>query len=485
MLELLAFISLIAFITGIVGSLKGSIKFLNIHERKRALILTGIAFLFFVILAPFIESDAESDEKASDEASTEEIAEEIDDETALAEKEAAEAAKKEAEAKKAAEEKKKQEEEAKKKEAGKDETSKQAKKEKSAKKLQPLKAHFIDVGQADATLIQFSDKDDSYNILVDSGDWNRNDTINYLKQLDIGKIDLMVGTHPHADHIGQMDEIIEQFSVDEVWMSGDSATSQVFERVLKAIDEHNVGYHEPRAGEQYEMGPLTIDVVHPASVNGNLNNGSIALKLTYGKVSFLLTGDAEKEAEAAMVSRGANLQSQILKAGHHGSDTSSTQSFIDAVKPEVAVISVGASNSYGHPSATVIERFKKANTKLYATKDNGTIIVETDGQNYDVTTKEDGNVTPASTSSGSKKSGSTTKKSSSKKKEKRAANENCIDINSASIDDIQKIIHFGPARAEELIEKRPFSSVDDLNRINSIGPARIADIIDQDLACVK
>lgn len=463
---------------GIIGSLKGSIKFLKVHSRKHAFWLTGIAFLLLIFLSPFIETDAKSTKDNDNDPKTEEVVEENDDKPTKKKTEET-VAKKEAEEKKVKEEKKRKqaEEEAEK-------ERKEASKKKS-KSLQPLQAHFIDVGQADAALIQFSDQNDSYNILIDSGDWNRNDTINYLKHHNIKKIDLMVGTHPHADHIGQMDRIIEQFSVDEVWMSGDLATSQVFERVLTAIDEHDVGYHEPRAGESYEIGPLTVDVVHPASVNGDLNNGSISLKLTYGEVSFLFTGDAEKEAEASMLSRSENLQAQILKAGHHGSDTSSTQNFVDAVKPEVVIISVGANNSYGHPSATVIERFKKAKAKLYATKDNGTIIVETDGKTYDVTTKEDGNVTPASTGSGSKKSGNSPKKSTSKKKEKRASDENCIDINSANIDDIQKIIHFGPARAEELIEKRPFSSVEDLTRISGIGPSRIEDIIEQDLACVK
>ena len=460
-------------IVGIVGSIKGNLKFLNINRRKQAFLLTGIAFLLFIILVPLTESNTDSEADSDEDLTTEEVAATDDEQV-------------ETEAKDKVEKEKSD------KKDEKNEVDEEKKEEKSSKKegqtLEPLNAHFIDVGQADAALIQFTDADESFNIVIDSGDWNRNDTVNYLKEIGIKNIDLLVGTHPHADHIGQMDAIIEQFSVDEVWMSGDTATSQVFERVLTAIDQHDVGYHEPRAGEQFEMGPLTIDVAHPSSVNGDLNNGSIVLNLTYGEVKFLFTGDAEKEAEAEMVSRGDYLQAQILKVGHHGSDTSSTQSFVEAVNPEVAIISVGEKSQYGHPSATVVERYENAGIDLYATKDHGTIIVETDGQSYDITTKEDGNVTPASTGSGSQKKSSSensSKKSSSKKKEKRASGEDCIDINSASLDDIKKIIHFGDARAEELIDKRPYQSINDLTKINGIGDARIADIKEQDLACVK
>ncbi len=345
--------------------------------------------------------------------------------------------------------------------------------------LETLKVHFIDVGQADAALLEFSDENGNYNILIDSGDWNSNGAITYLKQLGTRDIDLLVGTHPHSDHIGQMDNIINEFNVDEVWMSGDIATSQVFERVIDAIETNDVGYNEPRAGEEYEIGPLHIEVVSPHSLNGHLNNGSIVMRLTYGSVTFLFAGDAEKEAEQGMLTRGETLKSDILKVGHHGSDTSSTQGFINEVSPKVAVISVGKSNQYGHPSPSVIDRFQKMKIELYSTKDHGTVIIETNGNDYTITTKEDGNVTLAS-SGGSQ----TNNQGKTNKKKKRASNDACIDINSASLEEVQKIIHIGPSRAQSLINLRPYNSVQDLEKISGIGPSRMNDIQNQDLACV-
>lgn len=352
--------------------------------------------------------------------------------------------------------------------------------ESSSENLVPLKVHFIDVGQADAAYLEYSDAGESYSILIDSGDWNSDAAVNYLHHLGVKHIDLVVGSHPHADHIGQIDAIIEQFQVDEVWMSGDTASSQVFERVLDAIIDYDVGYHEPRAGEQFEIGKLHIDVVSPSSVNNDLNNGSIVMNVTYGSASFLFTGDAEKEAEAAILSRDEKITADILKVGHHGSDTSSTANFIAAINPKISVISVGK-NSYGHPSATVVSRLQEVGSDVYTTQEHGTVIVETDGENYSVTTKSDGNVSPTSSS---KNKSTQNKQRTSKKKEKRTKNENCVDINHASIEEVQQIIHIGPARAEDLIDLRPFNSVEELNRIKGIGPARMDDIIAQDLACV-
>lgn len=357
----------------------------------------------------------------------------------------------------------------------------------STNDLEGLKVHFIDVGQADASLIEFTQDGESFNILIDSGDWNSNAVVNYLSHRKIEHLDIIVGTHPHADHIGQIDQIIAQFGVEEVWLSGDTATSQVFERVIDAIDQNDIGYHEPRAGEIYDIGPLVMEVVHPQSVNGNLNNGSISLRLVYGEVAFLLTGDSEEEAERGMLNRGANLEADILKLGHHGSNTSTIPAFLDAVNPKVGIISVGKNNQYGHPHDEVVTRVKDKDIDLYATHINGTIIVETDGKSYKVTTKADGNVTPTSSAGQKQKQSTENQVTEQPKKTEEPKKENpsgCIDINSASLEDIQQIIHIGPVRAPDLVELRPFKSVDDLTRIKGIGPSRIKDIISQGIACV-
>src|SRR5690625_1047160 len=194
-----------------------------------------------------------------------------------------------------------------------DKQKKQVKQEKT-RGLDELKVHFIDVGQADAALIQFGKR----TLLIDTGDWQGSEVVPYLEKMGVTSIDVVVGSHPHADHIGQLDKVIERFDVGEVWMAGGTANSQVCNRVISAIDAHNIGYDEPRAGDRFEIDDLRIDILSPNNLTGDLNNDSIVMKLTYGSVSFLFTGDAEREAERKMVSSGQDLRATVLKVGHHG-----------------------------------------------------------------------------------------------------------------------------------------------------------------------
>lgn len=264
------------------------------------------------------------------------------------------------------------------------------KQEKEQDKKRPeLKVHFIDVGQADAALIEFHNK----TILIDAGDWDKNDVLDYLKQRSIKKIDLVVGTHEHADHIGQIDKVIQHFAVKEVWLPGGNATTKVFERVISAIDANKIAYDEPRAGDKYKIGDLSIDILSPKQLTGNLNSDSLVIKLTYGAISFLFAGDAEKNTEKQMVRSGQNLTSTILKVGHHGSNTSTTSIFLNEVNPQVAVISVAKNSPYGHPAQRVIDRIIKKEIELYATKTHGNIIIETDGNQYHISTDKTGKVT--------------------------------------------------------------------------------------------
>ncbi|MCL7749370.1 MBL fold metallo-hydrolase [Halalkalibacter alkaliphilus] len=336
-----------------------------------------------------------------------------------------------------------------------------------------LLVHYINVGQADATLLEFSDETESYYILIDAGNWNSGDVVSYLQKEEISHIDILIGTHPHADHIGQMDQILDLFDVTEVWMSGDETTSQTFERVLNAVIESGVDYHEPRAGEVYDIGPLAIEVINPDQLTGDIHEGSISLRATYGEVSFLFTGDAEEQTEQAMIDRGHQLDSTVLQLGHHGSSTSTTPAFLEAVNPEVAIISAGIDNQYGHPHDEVVSRVENAKIDLYTTFVHGTIIVSTDGKNYNVTTDE----TEQSVDSFSEST-------ESLKDTEIASESNCIDINSASASELEDIIHIGTERASQLIDLRPFEDISDLARINGIGPARITEIKTENLACM-
>lgn len=357
-----------------------------------------------------------------------------------------------------------------------DKADKQQKNEESDNEtddLSQLDVHYIDAGQADATLFQYADDDENYTILYDTGDWGKNDVINYLSEQDFSNIDLIIVSHPHADHIGQLADIVYTYDVSEVWMSENTSSSKTYQQAMEAIDESDTTYHEPQAGEVYDIGPMTIEIIHPNSLTGDLNEDSVAALFTYGEIGLLFTGDAYKDQELEMIER-TDIEADILQLGHHGSDTSSDPKFIDAVQPDIAIYSAGKDNSYGHPHKEVVERIQNAGITLYGTDVHGTIVVTTNGDGYTVETKEDGTISPKDTQSVTRENDVTEETSSG----------DCIDINEASSDELQQIIHIGPARAEDILDMRPFQSIDDLTDIDGIGDARIDDIKSEDKACI-
>ncbi|NJP38579.1 MBL fold metallo-hydrolase [Alkalicoccus luteus] len=348
-----------------------------------------------------------------------------------------------------------------------------------------LSVHFIDVGQADATLFSHEYEGDMYHVLFDTGNWNRSDALHYLQDKQVEELQVMIGSHPHADHIGQMDKILESgIAVEEAWMSGDEATSDTFMRVMDAIERHVPVYEEPRAGDSFDIGALEIDVLHPAELTGDLHDGSLTMQFTYGDVSILLTGDAEDSAEQMMLDRGEDVKSDILQLGHHGSDTSTTQPFLEAVDPETVVYSAGENNSYGHPHAEVLQRVEDYEADLYGTDVNGTIVVTTDGETYNLETEQDGDPDVPANDEAAEEQEADEQQASNEEDEDTQAPDGCININEASSEALEEIVHIGPARAAELIEKRPFSSLEDMERIDGIAAGRLADIKEEGTACV-
>ncbi|MBO0589300.1 MBL fold metallo-hydrolase [Sporosarcina sp. E16_8] len=342
-----------------------------------------------------------------------------------------------------------------------------------------MKVHYIDVGQADATLIEYSQGDEAFAILIDTGDWNSTEVVSYLQSQNITNIDIVAVTHPHADHIGQLDKIINTFDVSEVWMNGETTSSQVFSNALAAIENNNADYYEPEVGDVFDIGPLEVAVLHPKSLSGDTNNNSIAIRLQYGEVSFLFTGDGEEDAESEMLTSGANLKADILQVGHHGSKTSTTDRFLNAVKPDIAIYSASDDNQYGHPHIETINRLEKSGALVYGTDVHGTVIVETNGKTFNVQTNNQGtieNTPPAETE--------VVPTPEPEKEIQPVSSGSCVNVNSASEVEVQRIIHIGPARSQELIQLRPYQSVDDLSHIKGIGPARIADILTQGIACI-
>ncbi len=242
-----------------------------------------------------------------------------------------------------------------------------------------LEAHFIDVGQGDSILIRLPN---GQTMLIDAGESKGgNRVVAYLEQQGIAKIDYLVATHPHADHIGGMAKVIEAFAIGQVFLPKVSHTSQTYENLLLAIREKGLKITTARAGLIIvkEEG-LKATFVAPCSfLYDNLNNYSAVLKVEYGDTSCLLTGDAEIESEQEMLAGNTDLKADLLKVGHHGSSTSTTQSFLNAVSPAYAVISCGEDNQYGHPHRETLDRLSRDGIEIYRTDISGTVVFKSDG----------------------------------------------------------------------------------------------------------
>lgn len=250
-----------------------------------------------------------------------------------------------------------------------------------------LKVSFIDVGQAESILIQ----NNGHNMLIDAGNNEDEQVIdNFLKKQGVDKLDCVLATHAHEDHIGAMDFVLNNYKVDHVYMSGNSTTTQTYKDFIEAIKNNNIKSSIPSMKDKFYIGSARIDIVYaPYDEKISLNNSSVIAKLTFGKNSYLFTGDTEVEMESDMVTFSDNiLESDVLKVAHHGSDTSTAKKFLDKVNPKYAVISCGKDNEYGHPDKTVLDRLKNKNVSIYRTDISGDIISTSDGKNISFDNEE-------------------------------------------------------------------------------------------------
>jgi competence protein ComEC len=251
-----------------------------------------------------------------------------------------------------------------------------------------LEVSFLDVGQGDAILVRHGNR----TMLVDGGPIDAGPGVaSYLKSHGVGGIDVLVSTHPHADHIGGLLTVIRQLPVKTVYDSGMPHTTQTYYDYLTLIDRKNIRYVVPQRGDTFDLGPgVAVQVLSPPPggiAGGDLNENALVLKISFGDTSFLLASDAGFPAEDVMISSGLDLRSDVLKVGHHGSRYSSGKAFLKAAGPKYAVIEVGGYNPYGHPAPKTLARLEAAGAKVFRTDRDGNIVMTSDGRGIMVSTQ--------------------------------------------------------------------------------------------------
>jgi len=253
--------------------------------------------------------------------------------------------------------------------------------------LSPFSVSFFDVGQGDCELITCNGR----TILIDGGEKEYSGrVVSYLRNKGINKIDCYILSHPHSDHIGVSADVMSNFEIGDVLSTAFSEdnipTTATYERTLLAIDEYAGKYIEVKAGDTFRYGELNISILSPSEEYEEYNDMSIVCRITFRNVSALFCGDATAAIEEKLLENGAKLQSDIYKVSHHGSSTSNTYDFLEAVCPQVCVISCGKGNSYGHPHSEIIQNLDKLGIKYYRTDRQGTVVVSSDGSKIAVST---------------------------------------------------------------------------------------------------
>lgn len=240
-----------------------------------------------------------------------------------------------------------------------------------------LEIHFIDVGQADATLIMC----DGEAMLIDAADNDSGSQVQlYLNKQNVKSLKYVIGTHPDADHIGGLDVILYKFDCETLIMPDVSADTATYRDVIETMQVREVVNTLPIVGDTYLLGDATFTIVGPVDTYDDRNNNSICILIEHGDNEFLFTGDASEEAEKDILELGLNVDADVYKVAHHGSSSSSTKYFLEEVTPKYAVISCGEDNSYGHPHAEVLNNLRMMGVRVFRTDEQGSVVVTSDGE---------------------------------------------------------------------------------------------------------
>ena len=336
---------------------------------------------------------------------------------------------------------------------------------KNLRPLDDMTVHFIDVGQGDSTLLETPS---GQTILIDGGRKSAGqEVVDYLASAGIDTIDLMVATHPDADHIGGLIDVLETMDVKQVLDSGKDHTTDTYMDYLDLIDEKDIPFDTAVEGEVLSYEDMSMKVMNSKESSSDNNESSIVLKVTHGEVDFLLTGDATVENEEEMLP-AYNLEAEILKVGHHGASTSTSDEFIDEVQPEVGILSYGE-NSYGHPDSEVVNRLWQADVKLYSTCDEGDITITSTGNNYDVNASTFDGSDPCIADQDDGNNG-----------DNDGETPGLINVNTAGYEELQEVNGIGPTIAGNIIEYREtygdFQTYEELLNVSYIGEATLEEI---------
>lgn len=248
-----------------------------------------------------------------------------------------------------------------------------------------LCVYFIDVGQGDCSLLVCGD----HSVLIDAGEAEHaNDVIRFIRDLGIEKLDCIIATHPHSDHIGGLAYVIREIGAREILMpelsESNMPATRTYERLMAAVMSSDAEVHAAESGQQYTYGKIVLNVYSPVfQEDKELNNMSIVCRLVFGAHSFLFTGDAEKQVEKQLLVDGVPLKSDVVKVPHHGSKTSSSEDYVAAVLPRIAVVCCG-DGTKNHPHASIVERWQAVGAKVYRTDYCGTVKIMSDGKRLTV-----------------------------------------------------------------------------------------------------